>query len=104
MGYQVLRGALTDPDVRAAYSSVLGILAIVLVPFIHVTVYWFRTLHPEPVVMKPSSPSLPGVMLTTLLVSIGVFTLMYVGFATQRYALALLRELRDEEAADGIPG
>lgn len=102
VGYLVLRGALSDFEVRARFSAVLGVLAIVLVPFIHVTVYWFRTLHPAPVVLKPERPSLPGVMLVTLLFSIGVMTLLYIGFVTQRYALAVLRDVHEEEAAGGI--
>lgn len=103
VGYLVLRGALGDPDVRARYSAVLGVLAIPLVIFIHVTVYLFRTLHPDPVVLKPEAPSLPGEMLLTLLFSLAVFTLLYVGFLTQRYALAVLRELEDQEFAGAIP-
>jgi hypothetical protein len=45
-----------------------------------------------PIVLKPSTPSLPGSMLVTWLLSVGVFTLLYVGFVTQRYALSYLRE------------
>ena len=99
VGYQVLRGAITDPEMRARYSAVIGVLGLVLVPFIHMTVYLFRTLHPAPIVLKPSAPSLPGVMLVTLFSSLGVFTVLYVGFMMQRYALGLLRELREEELA-----
>jgi len=103
VGYKVLRGAIVDPEMRARYSAVIGIMALVLVPFIHMTVYLFRTLHPDPVLMKPGRPALPGVMLITLLISIGVFTLLYVGFLMQRYALAVLRDVREEEAASAIP-
>jgi heme exporter protein C len=99
IGYLALRNAVIDPVVRANYSSVIGIMALVLVPFIHLTVYFFRTLHPQPVLLKPSSPSMPGVMVVTLLLSIAVFTVLYVGFTMQRYALGLLREAREEEAA-----
>ncbi len=102
IGYLVLRGAITDPEMRARYSAVIGIMALVLVPFIHMTVYLFRTLHPDPVLMKPSSPSLPGVMLVSLLMSMGVFTLLYIGFLMQRYALSILRDVREEEAAGAI--
>lgn len=102
VGYQVLRGAVTDPEVRARYCAVIGLLGLVLVPFIHMTVYLFRTLHPDPVVMKPGTPSLPGDMLLTLLVSFGVFTLLYLGFLAQRYALAVLRDLKDQEASRAI--
>jgi heme exporter protein C len=84
IGYRVLRGAILDPETRARYSAVIGIMALVLVPFIHMTVYLFRTLHPDPVLLKASSPSLPGVMLVTLLTSIGVFSALYIGFVMQR--------------------
>jgi heme exporter protein C len=71
---------------------------MLLVPFIHLSVYLFRTLHPQPVVLKPSAPSLPPEMLRTLLVSTLVFTLLYVGLVTVRYGVALAEEAR--EAAD----
>ena len=92
LGYLLLRGAVTDPGLRARYSAVLGICGLVLLPFIHLSVYLFRTLHPQPIVLKPSAPSLPGEMLVTLLLSFLVFVVLYVGFVTQRYALSLLRE------------
>ena len=68
-----------DPAERARFSAVVGILGMLLVPFIHLSVYLFRTLHPQPIVLKPSAPSLPPEMLTTLLVSTLVFTLLYIG-------------------------
>jgi heme exporter protein C len=102
VGYLVLRGALHDPEVRARFSAVMGVMALVLVPFIHVTVYWFRTLHPEPVLMKPERPGLPGVMLVTLLSSVAVCTVLYIGFLLLRYALTVLQELKEEEIVDGV--
>jgi len=98
LGYLLLRGAVTDPGLRARYSAVLGICGLVLLPFIHLSVYFFRTLHPQPIVLKPSAPSLPGDMLVTLLFSFLVFTILYVGFVTQRYALSLLREQAEQHA------
>jgi heme exporter protein C len=92
LGYLVLRGAVTDPGLRARYSAVIGICGLFLVPFIHFSVLMFRTLHPQPIVLKPSAPALPGVMLVTLLFSFGVFTLLYIGFVMQAYALALANE------------
>jgi heme exporter protein C len=102
IGYLALRASVHDPEERARFSAVVGILGMLLVPFIHLSVYLFRTLHPQPVVLKPSAPSLPPEMLRTLLVSTAVFTLLYVGLVTLRYALALAEEARDEaaEAAD----
>ncbi|MFI5278921.1 MAG: cytochrome c biogenesis protein CcsA [Gemmatimonadales bacterium] len=87
-GYLVLRSAVHEPGQRARFSAVLGILGALLVPFIHVSVQWFRTLHPQPVVLKPEGPTLPGSMLVTLLSSFGVFTVLYIALVWQRYAQA----------------
>lgn len=97
VGYLIMRDSVLDPEQRARFSSVIGIMGLLLVPFIHVTVYLFRSLHPDPVLIKPSAPSMPTVMLVTVLLSFGAFLLLYVGFVTQRYALADLREQREEE-------
>lgn len=95
IGYLLLRSAVTEAGARARYSAVLGICGLVLLPFIHLSVYLFRTLHPQPIVLKPSAPSLPGEMLTTFLFSVGVFTLLYVGFVMQRYGIGVMREARE---------
>ncbi len=102
VGYKVLRGAVVDPETRARFSAVIGILALVLVPFIYFSVLMFRTLHPAPPVLRAGAPTLPGAMLITLLLSVLVFSVLYVGFLMLRYCLSVLRELREEEAADGI--
>jgi heme exporter protein C len=101
IGYLALRASVHDPDERARFSAVVGILGMLLVPFIHLSVYLFRTLHPQPVVLKPSAPSLPPEMLRTLLVSMAVFTLLYVGLVTLRYGLGLAEDARDEIADAG---
>jgi heme exporter protein C len=87
IGYLLLRGVIHEPAIRAQYSAVVGICGLVLLPFIHLSVYLFRTLHPQPIILKPSAPSAPPEMVATLLMSFGVFTLLYIGFVTQRYAI-----------------
>jgi heme exporter protein C len=95
VGYLALRAAVQDRGERARFSAVVGIMGLVLVPFIHLSVYLFRTLHPQPVLLKPSAPSMPPEMLRTLLSGMGAFTLLYVGFLTLRYGLARLDNLRE---------
>src|SRR5881394_11813 len=92
VGYLLLRSAVPDPAMRARYAAVLGICGMCEVPFIHLSVYMFPTLHPMPIVLQPGRPKLPASMLTTWLLSLGVFTLLYVGFVVQRYAVSYLRE------------
>ena len=47
--------------------------------------------------LKPSAPSMPSVMLVTFLVSFGAYLLLYLGFMIQRYAMSDLQVLRDKE-------
>jgi heme exporter protein C len=98
LAYLLLRGAVEERGRRARYSAVLGILASFLVPFIHLSVYLFRTLHPMPIVLKPSAPSLPNEMLLTFLLSFAAFTLLFVALLRTRYRIATLRDyLADRE-------
>ena len=92
LGYLLLRGSIEERAMRARYSAVLGLLAAVLVPFIHLSVYLFNTLHPKPIVLKPSSPSLPAPMLTTFLLALGAFVLLFVALLRARYRWATDRD------------
>jgi heme exporter protein C len=89
VGYLILRGAIDDAATRARYSAVLGVLGALLVPFIHLSVYLFRTLHPMPIILKPGSPSLPGNMLATFLLALVAFTLLFLALLRARYRLAM---------------
>lgn len=100
VAYIVLRGAIDDTAMRARYSAVLGILGALLVPFIHLSVYLFRTLHPRPILMKPGAPSLPTEMLITLLLAFASFTLLYVALLRARYRYAVERDAHRPEAHD----
>jgi len=96
LGYQVLRSAIRVPTERARLSADVGIMAMVLVPFIHLSVYLFRGLHPTPIVLKPSAPSLDPEMLRTLLISFAAFTLLYVGLVTLAYGIRLAQEAEEQ--------
>jgi len=99
IGYRTLRSALQDPAERARFSAVVGIMGMLLVPFVHLTVYLFPGIHPLPVVLKPSSPSLPPEMLRTLLTSFLVFTVLSLGFTITRYGMALLADAEEARHA-----
>jgi heme exporter protein C len=100
LGYRALRSAMQDRGERARFSAVLGILGLLLVPFVHLTVYLFPTVHPQPIVLKPSTPSLPWEMLRTLLTSVAVYTVLLVGFVLTRYGLGALAEAEGDLDSD----
>lgn len=93
--YLVLRGAIDEPVARARYSAVLAVLAALLIPFIHLSVYLFRTLHPMPIVLKPDRPSLPPEMLVTFALSSIAFLFFCTMLIRARYRLAVVRALAD---------
>ena len=90
--YLVLRGAVDDVQMRGRYSAVLAVLAVLLIPFIHLSVYLFRTLHPMPIVLKPDRPSLPSEMLTSFLISLAAFLFFCFMLIRARYRLAVIRD------------
>jgi heme exporter protein C len=91
LGYFMVRRSTPNPDQGKRYGAVVAIVGALLIPFIHLSVVWFRSLHPEPVVIKPEGPTLPGDMLTLLLTSVAVFTTLFFGLFMLRYALEGLR-------------
>jgi heme exporter protein C len=102
LGYFMVRRSTENPEQGKRFGAVVAIVGALLIPFIHLSVVWFRSLHPEPVVIKPEGPSLPGDMLTLLLTSVGVFTVLFTGLFMLRYALEGLRhelQLRARRAA-----
>jgi heme exporter protein C len=98
LGYHTLRASVRDPVERGRLSAVVSVMGVILVPFIHLSVYLWRGLHPMPILLKPSAPSMPWEMTRTLLTGIGVFIFMFIGMVTLRYGIQLARDVR--EAAD----
>jgi heme exporter protein C len=92
LGYLVMRGAVDDPSLRARYAAVLGVLAPILVPFIHLSVVMFRTLHPQAIVLKPGAPSMPSEMVTTWLAAQAAFVLLFVALLRARYRYGVERD------------
>jgi heme exporter protein C len=89
IGYFMVRGAALSPDRAKTYSAVIAIVGALDIPLIHMSVYWFRGLHPEPVVLRPDGPTADPRMLLTLFVSLGAFTLVFAGLFWLRYSAEL---------------
>ncbi len=97
LGYFLVRSSAENPEKGKRFAAVVGILGAFNIPLIHLSVVWFRSLHPQPVVMKPEGPTMDPAMLQTLMVGLGTFTLLFFGGFLLRYAY--------EHAARGlVPG
>lgn len=101
LGYFLVRGSVADPRRGKRFAAVIAIVGSLNIPLIHVSVSWFRSLHPGPVVIKPEGPTLHPDMLTTLLVALAGFTMVFLGLFALRYSieLAARRQARVEDAA-----
>ena len=87
VGYLLLRGTIDDRDRAARYCAVLGIVAALDMPLVHFSVYWWRTLHQPPSLMKPGGFSGSPAILWPLLVNLAAFTLLYAYLVAKRARL-----------------
>jgi heme exporter protein C len=87
LGYLLLRGAIDDPELAARYSAVLRIVAALDIPLVHFSVYWWRTLHQPPSLMKPGGFTGSAPILWPLLVNLLAFLLLYAYFVAHRVRL-----------------
>jgi heme exporter protein C len=91
LGYLMVRSSVADEQRAARYGAVLGIVGFVDVPIIHQSVVWWRTLHPEPVVLAPGGPAMPPSMLLSLAISLLAFTALYAWLTRLRLHAELIR-------------
>ena len=87
IGYFMVRGAARQPESGKKYAAVIAIVGALDIPLIHMSVYWFRSLHPEPVVMRPDGPTADIEMLVTLLVGLLAYTMVFFGLFYLRYVV-----------------
>jgi heme exporter protein C len=98
LGYLSLRRSIDDPIIRARRSAILGVVAFVQIPIVHMSVVWWRTLHQPPTVLQPGHPPMDHTMLAVLLVNVVAFTAVFTALVRRRRAIAAA----DAEADDRL--
>ena len=94
-GYLMLRSLMEDEDRAAAAAAVLGIIGFLDIPLIHMSVYWWRTLHQPPSILRPDKLPWENVhpaMLTALGISFAGFLLLYFYLLSLRYRVGEMRQ------------
>lgn len=95
LGYLILRSLSTDFERRATRSAVLGIIAVVDIPIVHLSVLWMNSLHQLPTVMRiGGDPALDASMGMTLGFSVLAFTLVYLALLAERMTIERGRQDR----------
>jgi heme exporter protein C len=90
VGYFILRGATESPERGKRFAAILGVVGAADIPIIHMSVQWFRTQHPKPVVLKPEGPTAAPEMVQTLLVSMLGLTLLFFSLLLARLVVEKL--------------
>jgi heme exporter protein C len=94
VSYLMLRYQTDVGSMRARFAAVLGIVGFLDIPFIHFSVLWWRTFHPPPKMISPEGlgPGMDPSMVSTLLLSLGAFTLLYFVLMGQRIKVEMMRD------------
>jgi heme exporter protein C len=99
VGYLMLRSFVDEPERRARFSALVGIVGFIDVPIIYLSVLWFRTLHQPPSIQRGGA-SMPEAMLFTLLFNFGAYTLVYLFFLVKRVRIESLQNITDNLSAE----
>lgn len=98
--YLLVRRIAAPGRQAARFAAVVGIIGALDIPVVYLSVKWWRTQHPDSVLVTTSGPALPATMLEAFLVTL-VATL-FLGFVLGlvRYRL----EVMTEKVADSLEG
>ena len=93
-GYLMLRSLIEDQERAALSAAILGIIGFLDIPLIHMSVYWWRTLHQPPSILRPDKLPWENVhpaMLAALGVNFVGFLLLYFYLLSRRLRLGEVR-------------
>ncbi len=97
VAYLMLRGAVENPEQRARFAAVYGILAFIGVPMTYFSIRWWRTIHPVVLGGAENADAQGGFALganirLTMIAGMIVFSLLYVTLMIYRVRLENLRD------------
>src|SRR5271155_2833731 len=91
VSYLLLRSLIEEPDRRALLSSIFGIFAYLDVPLVYGSIRWWRTQHPQPVIMGGPGSGLEPTMLKVFFFSVFALHCLVAFLIAERYRLEKLR-------------
>ena len=90
--YLLLRTLVEDPDRRALISAIYGIFAFLDVPLVYGSIRWWRTQHPQPVIMGGAGSGLEPTMRKVFWFWFLNLVILMIFLIRERYALEAMRE------------
>jgi heme exporter protein C len=104
LGYFMVRGASENIEKGRRLSAVVGIVGAITLPINHMSVRWWRGIHPDPVVLNPEGATADPEMVATLLTGLLAFTLVFLSIMAFRYGLERLIQQGAEPAGAAAEG
>jgi heme exporter protein C len=104
-GYMMLRSLIEDEDRAAVSAAVVGIIGFLDIPLIHMSVYWWRTLHQPPSILRPDKAPWENIhpaMLIALAINFAAFLLLYFYLLSLRIRVGEAEERVKSEMLGGI--
>ncbi len=91
VSYLLLRTLIADPERRAVVSAVFSIFAFLDVPLVYMSIRWWRTQHPQPVIAGGASSGLDPQMWRVFMTCWAALLGLLVLLLRERYNLEALR-------------
>ena len=98
-GYLALRRFVDDPERRAVWAAITGILIAVDVPIIYLSVRWWKSLHQ----VQSNPRTVDPQMVHALRWNITAFFMLFIVFLVVRYRIALAARMREITVPDVEP-
>lgn len=95
VSYLLLRTLVEEPDRRALLSSLFGIFAFIDVPLVFGAIRWWRTQHPQPVIMGGQGSGLDPTMRAVFFFSAFAMHALMAFLIAERYALEKMQTETD---------
>lgn len=95
VSYLLLRTLVEEPDRRALLSSLFGIFAFIDVPLVFGAIRWWRTQHPQPVIMGAPGSGLDPTMRAVFFFSAFAMHIFMLFLIAERFALEKIQTETD---------
>lgn len=96
IAYLMLRATIPDPARKATVAAAVAIMGFFNVPIVYMSIRWWRTHHPAPVLMGGENSGLDPRMKLVFFFCLATFTLLFFYLYAKRVRLASLeREIDD---------